>query len=321
VMMNAARLHVAVQGLGHTEAAFQNASQYANERLQMRAVASSSPAAAGKLAASPPAQRASGNAVVVDRIVRHPPIRRTLLELRAFTQGERAIGYWLGHLLDLAEHHPDAGKRRECHQLASLLTPLAKAFFTENGFELASKALQVFGGHGYVHDNAIEQTLRDSRIPMIYEGTNEIQAVDLLVRKVLGDGGQAFECMLGYLHAEAAACDECGCGEFAASLRTAATALAAAVKEVGELAAVDAELPHRVAGDFLRAFGLVLLAFAWARSARLARPRAQVDPFYRDKLVTAQFFFDYLLPTVDLHLRLMRVARKGLPFIDSPNEP
>jgi hypothetical protein len=156
---------------------------------------------------------------------------------------------------------------------------------------------------------------------MIYEGTNEIQAIDLLVRKVLGDDSRVFHRLLAHVNAEVVACNGSGFEELSASLRSAAAALAVAVTEVGEHSAGDPELPHRVAGDFLRAFGLVLLGFAWARSARLAKPRSSADAFYRDKLITAQFFFDYLLPAVDLHLRLMRVARKGLPLIDSPTEP
>ncbi|MEP7242826.1 MAG: acyl-CoA dehydrogenase family protein [Gammaproteobacteria bacterium] len=305
VMMNSARLHVALQGLAHTEAACQNATQYANERLQMRAV---SPGGVAQSAGRPKTG--------ADLIIQHPPIRRALLELRAFTQGERALGYWIAHLIDHAEQHPDAGLRAHCHQLASLLTPLAKAFFTENGFELASRALQVFGGYGYVHDYAIEQTLRDSRIPLIYEGTNEIQAVDLFVRKVLGDEGRALQALLKAVRDEAVACDGVvGCREFADLLRANVSALAEAVAEVVKHSAADPELPYRVAGDFVRALGLLMVGFAWAKSARLAKPRVQSDAFSRDKWVTAQFFFDYLLPGVGHHLTLMGVARKGLAYL------
>jgi hypothetical protein len=300
VMMNGARLHVAMQGLAHAEAAYQNAAQYAAQRLQMRAQAR-------------PADTRESR---VDPIASHPPIRHAILELRAFTQGERAAGYWIAHLLDLAEHHPDPQERASSHRLASLLTPLAKAFFTENGFQLASRALQVFGGHGYVHENAIEQTLRDSRITMIYEGTNEIQAIDLLLRKVLADGGQAFELLLDHFAREVELCNQAGGAEFATQLSTATRALRSAIAELTEHTAADPELPYRAAADFNRALGLVLLAFTWLRSARLAQPRAASDPFYRDKLVTARYFFDYLFPAHALHLQMMRVTRKGLPCLD-----
>lgn len=160
VMMNSARLHVGLQGLGHAEAAWQNARDYALERKQMRA----------------PVRPVGVSADAADPIHFHPAMRRTLLELRACTEGMRAVGYWVAHLLDEAEHQESPTERQRALQLAELLTPVIKAFFTDQGFRQASNALQVFGGYGYVSEFAIEQTLRDSRIAMIYEGSNEIQA-------------------------------------------------------------------------------------------------------------------------------------------------
>jgi alkylation response protein AidB-like acyl-CoA dehydrogenase len=183
VMMNSARLHVGLQGLGHVEAAWQNARQYAAERVQMRAPS-----------------RPKGASQAADPILYHPAMRRVLLELRTTSEGMRAIGYWAAHLLDQAEHDPT---RRPAARLAPLLTPIIKAFFTEQGFRQASNGLQVFGGYGYVAEFAIEQTLRDSRIAMIYEGSNEIQANDLLLRKVLGDDERAFGLLLAALRTEA----------------------------------------------------------------------------------------------------------------------
>ncbi|BCT33916.1 acyl-CoA dehydrogenase [Pseudomonas protegens] len=300
VMMNSARLHVGLQGLGHVEAAWQNARDYAGERQQMRA----------------PLRPAGVAAQAADPIRYHPAMRRVLLELRATSEGLRAIGYWAAHLLDQAEHHPEPQVRRQADQLAQLLTPIIKAFFTEQGFRQASNALQVFGGYGYVAEFAIEQTLRDSRIAMIYEGSNEIQANDLLLRKVLGDGGQGFALLLEQLRDEAGHSAQVPeCAGFARSLADLAEALQALVAQVQQWALEDAEYPYRAAGDFLALCGLSLLALAWTRAARVSRRLPEGDPLRRAKLETAGFFFSYLLPQVEQRMTAVRNARAGLAFI------
>ncbi|MDP4573265.1 acyl-CoA dehydrogenase [Pseudomonas sp. LPH60] len=300
VMMNSARLHVGLQGLGHVEAAWQNARDYAGERQQMRA----------------PLRPAGVAAQAADPIRYHPAMRRVLLELRATSEGLRAIGYWAAHLLDQAEHHPEPPVRRQADQLAQLLTPIIKAFFTEQGFRQASNALQVFGGYGYVAEFAIEQTLRDSRIAMIYEGSNEIQANDLLLRKVLGDGGQGFALLLEQLRDEAGHSAQVPeCAGFARSLADLAEALQALVAQVQQWALEDAEYPYRAAGDFLALCGLSLLALAWTRAARVSRRLPEGDPLRGAKLETAGFFFSYLLPQVEQRMTAVRSARAGLAFI------
>ncbi|BAQ75303.1 butyryl-CoA dehydrogenase [Pseudomonas sp. Os17] len=300
VMMNSARLHVGLQGLGHVEAAWQNARDYAGERQQMRA----------------PLRPAGVAAQAADPIRYHPAMRRVLLELRATSEGLRAIGYWAAHLLDQAEHHPEPQVRRQADQLAQLLTPIIKAFFTEQGFRQASNALQVFGGYGYVAEFAIEQTLRDSRIAMIYEGSNEIQANDLLLRKVLGDGGQGFALLLEQLRDEAGrGAQVLECAGFARSLADLAEALQALVAQVQQWALEDAEYPYRAAGDFLALCGLSLLALAWTRAARVSRRLPEGDPLRGAKLETAGFFFSYLLPQVEQRMTAVRSARAGLAFI------
>jgi alkylation response protein AidB-like acyl-CoA dehydrogenase len=298
VMMNSARLHVGLQGLGHTEAAYQNALQYAAERVQMRA---------------PAASRANRAA---DPIIMHPAVRRTLLELRTYAQGQRAMAYWVANLLDLAEHAAEAERRDHCARLTALLTPVAKAFFTENGFLQASAALQVFGGHGYIHDNAIEQTVRDSRIAMLYEGTNEIQAIDLLVRKVIGDNGATLRLLLDELMAESGACERAvGASEFGRRLAEALNDVVSAAEALCADSKHDLELPYRAASDFMRALGLLLLGFVWARAARIALPRAANDAFYRDKVTSAEYCFDFVLPGLQHRLRLIHTARKPLAQI------
>ena len=297
VMMNSARLHVGLQGLGHAESASQNASAYALERKQMRA----------------PARPVGVEAEVADPIHYHPAMRRVLLELRAYAEGMRAVGYWAAHLLDESEHAQDQRARQRALQLAELLTPVIKAFFTEQGFRLASNALQVFGGYGYVSEFAIEQTLRDSRIAMIYEGSNEIQANDLLLRKVLGDEGRAFGQLLAVMREEA----ELACNDtrFGAELVQLCDKLETVQLEIGDLAVTEREYPYRAAGDFLRLCGVALLAFSWARAARVSRLLPDSDPLRANKLETAGFFFAYLLPEADQRLAAIRAARAPLPFL------
>ncbi|MBD8575337.1 acyl-CoA dehydrogenase family protein [Pseudomonas syringae] len=300
VMMNSARLHVGLQGLGHAEAAWQNARQYAAERRQMRAPR------------RPPGVAASA----ADPLHYHPAMRRTLLELRASTEGLRALGYWAGHLLDQAEHAATPAARAQATQLTGLLTPIIKAFFTERGFHLASQALQVFGGYGYVAEFAIEQTLRDSRIAMIYEGSNEIQANDLLLRKVLGDHGEALQQLLAVLDDEARlASGSPACQALGEQLQQRCQALEQAWQLCVEHTALDAEYPYRAAGSFLPLCGLTLLAFAWTRAARVAQGLAEDDPLRLEKLHTAQFFFNWLLPEADRHMAGLHSARSTLPFL------
>ncbi|MBS1163527.1 MAG: acyl-CoA dehydrogenase protein, partial [Burkholderiaceae bacterium] len=172
VMMNGARLAVGVQGLGITEAAYQNAVAYARDRGQGRSLS-------GAKAPDKPS----------DPIIVHPDVRKMLLTARAYTEGGRAFAYWTALQADVQLHHPDEEQRRFAADMMALMTPVVKAFMTDNGFNCASQCMQVFGGHGYIRANGMEQLVRDARINMIYEGTNGIQSLDLLGRKVLMDNG------------------------------------------------------------------------------------------------------------------------------------
>lgn len=248
VMMNAARLHVALQGIGLLDAAWQKAHAYALERRQMRA-----PGAV-------PASRGSGDAA--DLIIEHPAVRRTLELQRAWVDGGRVLAYQTGIYLDVARHAESAAEREQAQQWCSLITPILKAAWTQQAFEGASACLQVFGGHGYIREWGIEQIVRDSRVAMIYEGTNEIQAIDLLVRKVLPDGGQAMGQWLLSLRKtlDAGRALDAEVLRCLAQLRYFTTVLAQACKE-------DDTLAWRVADDYLRSVAVVLLGWAWARIA------------------------------------------------------
>jgi alkylation response protein AidB-like acyl-CoA dehydrogenase len=275
VMMNGARLHVGLQGLGHAEFARQQASAYAAERRQMRA----EPRPAG----------ASGEA---DAIAAHPAMQRILQSLEVQTQGMRMLGYWAAHLLDIAEQAVDEQQRDEAEALASLLTPVVKASFTEQGFQLASQALQVFGGYGYCSEYPIEQTLRDSRIAMIYEGTNEIQANDLLLRKLLPVAAPGVPILLRQITGE------CQRAE-GSSLQPQAEALAelldewqGALAQLRESQGSAPQRPYEAAVDMLQVTAWLLLGHAWLRAARICRERGLGEA----REVVARFFFRRLFP-------------------------
>ncbi len=264
VMMNAARLHVGLQGIALLEAAWQKASAYAAERRQMRAPG------------------ASETSLIQD----HPAIQRILSTQRAWVDGGRLLAYRTAIELDVIKHHPDATRREAAQRWCSLVTPVLKAAWTRQGFLGASECLQVFGGHGYVREWGIEQIVRDARITMIYEGTNEIQAIDLLLRKVLPDGGAA----LGTLFDELAADGPLPAGltQRFAQLRQLAARLALA-------ASYRNDLPYWVADDFLQAVALTLLEWAGTRIAA-ETPHWQAP---------ARALHTWVLPAFALHLQII----------------
>ena len=243
VMMNAARLHVALQGIGLLDAAWQKADAYARERRQMRA----------------PGARKSAEAA--DLIIEHPAVQRVLDTQRAWVDTSRVLAYRTGLELDIAKHHADADRRAAANRWCSLVTPVIKSICTHQAFHGASECLQVFGGHGYVKEWGIEQIVRDSRVAMIYEGTNEIQAIDLLVRKVSPDGGAALNALLDDLLADSAWSHPTN------SLQANADALRKVTAELVAVNAADAAKAYWVAGDYLRVTGLVVLQWAADRLA------------------------------------------------------
>ena len=281
VMMNAARLHVALQGIGLLDAAWQKAHAYALERRQMRA-----PGAV-------PASRGAGDAA--DLIIEHPAIRRTLDLQRAWVDGGRVLAYQTGIYLDMTRHAESARERDLAQQWCSLITPVLKAAWTQQAFEGSSACLQVFGGHGYIREWGIEQIVRDSRVAMIYEGTNEIQAIDLLVRKVLPDGGQAMGQWLLTLRSslDAGRALDAEVLRCLAQLRYFTTVLAQACKE-------DDTLAWRVADDYLRCVAVVLLGWAWARIAATAGGGSER---WRGPCKQVQ---QRILPEMDWRLTLMK---------------
>ena len=304
LMMNAARLHVAMQGVGHLEAATQNAWRYANERLQMRA-------------AVRPAGVAPGSGP--DPIAWHPAMRRTLMTLRARTDACRTLALWTALLLDEADHHPDAAHRAAAQGHVALLTPVAKSWFTELGHRSADEALQVWGGYGFVREFGIEQTVRDSRIAMIYEGTNEIQAVDLVQRKLLDDGGTRAQALMAELAREVALCQAMpALLPFAQALQRQLEAWQQVLAALLAQRPHDAEYPLRVADDVLAGVAHVLMAWAWARIARVALTDATPPPAggrgAQAWLSSATFGLQWLLPQAQVHWGRALQADAALPL-------
>jgi hypothetical protein len=240
--MNAARLHVALQGIGLLDAAWQKADAYAQERRQMRAPGK------GKSAAE------------ADLIAEHPAMRRILDTQRSWVDAGRVLAYRTALELDLIKHSQDADTQAAAQRWCALVTPVMKSVFTHQAFHGGSDCLQVFGGHGYVREWGIEQIVRDARVAMIYEGTNEIQAIDLLVRKVMADGGQGMNALLDSLAADLPQDNKASTAAHA-RIQT----LRAVTAQIVGTAAQDAALAFRVADDYLRAVALVLMDWAWLR--------------------------------------------------------
>ncbi|MEO6974005.1 MAG: acyl-CoA dehydrogenase family protein [Rhodoferax sp.] len=277
VMMNSARLHVALQGIGLLDAAWQKADAYARERRQMRAPA-------------PAATRGPHEAA--DLIIEHPAIRRILDTQRAWIDGARVLAYRTAVLLDVARHDADSQARERAQRWCALVTPVLKAACTQQAFSGASECLQVFGGHGYVREWGIEQVLRDARVTMIYEGTNEIQAIDLLVRKVLADGGANLEALVDELAQDVNATS--GAAARLERLRELTRTLAEAARN-------DAALPYWVADDYLRAVALALLDWAWSRiEAGLATDTPELASRW---LAPAQALHNWVLPEFEMRVQ------------------
>lgn len=296
LMMNAARLQVGVQGLGHLEAARQKAWRYALERRQGLA--------AGHLATG---------AAAPSPIAWHAPVRHILWSLQARTDAARLLAYRAALLLDEAEHGSDAGQRARSDDLLALLTPVLKAFLTDLGHAGAGDALQVFGGYGYVHEFGIEQHVRDSRVAMIYEGTNEIQAVDLLTRKLL-DGSGRLGLLLADWGDEAGRCDQHPeLAEFAAALREHSRETEQALAQLAADSQTHPQRASELAVDMLHFLGWSLFAWAWARQARasLALPNS---PQRTAKLDSARYGVQWLLPESLASRQRLRQCHTTLPL-------
>jgi butyryl-CoA dehydrogenase len=281
-MMNAARLSVGAQGLSLAEVSYQNAAAYARERLQGRAL-----------------DGARYPDLPADPILVHPDVRRMLLTMRAYTEGCRALGALTALEHDVATLHPDPQERQAAEDYVALMTPVIKALFTDLGFEVTNLGMQVLGGHGYIRESGMEQYVRDARIAQIYEGTNGVQALDLVGRKLPAHTGRLlrrfFHPVLAYIEARS---EDQRMAEFVLPLSRAFGRLQQATAEVARRGLADPLEAGAAATDYLRLFGLTALAHVWAWMAEVALAKAGQDAtgFYAAKLGTARFFMQRLLP-------------------------
>ena len=299
VMMNAARLGVGVQSLGLTEVAYQNAAAYAKDRIQMRSLS-------GVKNPDKPA----------DSIIVHPDVRKMLLTARAYAEGGRALAMWTTLQIDKELSSGDEAVRAECADMVALVTPIVKAFFTDNAWIATSHCMQVFGGHGYIREWGMEQFVRDARINMIYEGTNTIQSLDLLGRKVLGDNGaklKKFGKLVAQFVEDEGTSEEMQ--EFINPLADLGDKVTKLTTEIGMKAFKNPDEVGAAAVDYLRICGHLAFAYFWARMAKIALTKVDGgDPFYKAKLITARFYFAKLLPET---ATLIRTARAGsAPLMD-----
>jgi len=295
VMMNAARLGVGNQSLGLTEVAYQNALAYAKDRIQMRSLS-------GVKAKDKPA----------DPIIVHPDVRKMLLTAKAYAEGGRALAIYCTMLLDKELYHPDEKVRKDSGEIVALLTPIVKAFLTDNGHIATNACMQVFGGHGYIKEWGMEQFVRDNRINMIYEGTNTIQSLDLLGRKVLGNNGatlKKFGKIVGSLIAEEGVNEKMA--EFINPLAYLADQMTKFTTELGFKGFQNPDEVGAAAVDYLRVAGHLVFGYFWARMAQVALREiaaGNTDQFYLAKVQTARFYFAKLFPET---ATLMRTARSG----------
>jgi hypothetical protein len=303
VMMNGARLGVGMQSLGLADVAFQNSLAYAKDRLQMRSLT-------GKKAPDKPA----------DPIIVHPDVRRMLLTQKAHVEGARAFTYWTGLMIDKEHGHPDEKVRKEMADLVALLTPIVKGFITEQSYVSTTLGMQIFGGHGYIREWGVEQYVRDARINMIYEGTNGIQALDLLGRKVLGDMGAKLtkfgKIVTDFIKAESGVD---AMKEFLTPLAELGTEVQKVTMEIGQKAMKNPDEVGAASVPYMHLVGHFVYAYLWARMARIALDKQEQGEFYQTKLHTARFYFAKMLPETAMNLKQIRAGSATLMALEAAN--
>jgi len=302
-MMNGARLGVGLQGLALGETAYQTARQYAQDRLQGRALK-------GEKFPDKPA----------DPIIVHPDVRRMLLTMKAYTEGARALAGWVSLALDKADRHPDPEMREEADDFIGLMTPIVKAMLTDNAFTVANLGVQVFGGHGYIREWGMEQLVRDARITMLYEGANGIQALDLVGRKMPMHNGRLLRRFFHPVDAwlkEKMSRPELQ--EFVSPVMKAFGRLQQVTALVAQKGMADPDEAAAAASEYLRAFGLVAMGYLWARIAEVAMTKLAGEEalFYKAKLATARFYIARLLPETNALFANIAAGAKPLMELEA----
>jgi hypothetical protein len=306
IMMNAARLGVGLQGLAQGVVAYQNAANYARERRQGRAL--------NEAQRDPDAK--------ADPIIVHPDVRRMLMESRSWNESARALCLWGSLLVDLLRRSPDEAERQQADDLLGLVTPVIKGYLTDKGFQAAVYAQQVLGGHGYIREHGLEQFVRDARIAQIYEGTNGIQAMDLVGRKLPRDGGRAVRTFFELVGRDIADAKTRGDpAGLAAALEPALHDLQAATMWLAQNAPANPDNAGAGAYAYMDLMGLVTLGWMWLKMARAATEAIgegggkEGKGFYEAKLATARFYASRELPSSSALRRKIEAGAESLMAI------
>jgi hypothetical protein len=300
-MMNHARLGTGVGAVAAAEVAYQNSALYAQERRSGRA-----------------ASAAERTEAAADPIIVHPDVRRLLLQQRAFVEGARAAALWVAELLDEEQAGAEPAQRQRAAGLAQLLTPVIKAYFSDRGFEAVNAAVQVYGGHGYIRENGVEQFVRDARLYQLYEGANGIQAFDLVARKLPAGGGAAVSAFLGELHTIAGSAKGRSpkLDAYADILQRGGEAIEDVVAWLQHAAAQRGGSLGAASYDVLNLFGAVLLGAMWLRIAAVADAKlaaGEGDPvFLRRKLALARYWFEREMPAIEVFVQRAQAGPEGL---------
>jgi len=292
-MMNLERIVVGIQGLGISEIAYQNSLSYAKERKQGKTNNTKSTNGA-------------------DFIIEHADIRKSLLNMKSIIEGERALCFWLSQQTEVSLYHPDEKIKQEASDLVSLMTPVVKTMFSDMGMEITSEAMQVHGGYGYTKDQGIEQLYRDNRITPIYEGTNSIQAADLVFRKLVNKNGDIIDKYLELIKNDCSAENE-KLKPFIKELKTHLEILSTFTDWIKEKVQNSKDDASAACNDYLKALGFVSIAHAWIKVLEVSfKDYEQNKDFYEDKIQTANFYFKRVLPRAESHFK---IATSGSDYI------
>ena len=292
-MMNLERIVVGIQGLGISEIAYQNSLSYAKERKQGKTNNTKSTNGA-------------------DFIIEHADIRKSLLNMKSIIEGERALCFWLSQQTEVSLYHPDEKIKQEASDLVSLMTPVVKTMFSDMGMEITSEAMQVHGGYGYTKDQGIEQLYRDNRITPIYEGTNSIQAADLVFRKLVNKNGDIINKYLELIKNDCSTENE-KLKPFIKELKTHLEILSTFTDWIKEKVQNSKDDASAACNDYLKALGFVSIAHAWIKVLEVSfKDYEQNKDFYEDKIQTANFYFKRVLPRAESHFK---TATSGSDYI------
>jgi hypothetical protein len=283
-MMNLERIVVGIQGLGISEIAYQNSLSYAKERKQGKTNNTKSTNGA-------------------DFIIEHADIRKSLLNMKSIIEGERALCFWLSQQTEVSLNHPDDKVRQEANDFVSLMTPVVKSLFTDLGMEITNDAMQIHGGYGYTKDQGIEQLYRDNRITPIYEGTNSVQAADLVFRKLSNKNGNIINKFLDLIKSETNSNNE-KIKPFNYEFTHYLNILTKFSEWINEKAKTEKDDVSAAANDYLKTLGFVSVAYAWIRVLQISfKDYNENKTFYEDKINTAKFYFDKVLPRAEQHYK------------------